>query len=600
MKMNLNNFWNTKFGKTFKSAFSEHLFISFLSAWCIVSTISIFTVKSGFDIISFVNNVKSGEFILTLVCIMLSIRFIGETYDFPLDYYVLPIAAFFYASVLMAKNRNFYFSLGILIALSFIGYYILKDDKLKLSKRDIGNKITLGIIGAAAAFFVFYVGGLTTLRYLNYSTSTYDFGIFAQMFYHMKETLLPNTTCERTQLLSHYAVHLSPIFYVLLPGYYLFSSPVYLQIIQALVLGSAVIPLFLLARHHSLTNKVIICVCVAFCFYPALAGGCFYDIHENIFLTPLVLWLLYFIEKQRWPYVYLFAFLTCLVKEDAFIYVACIAAFLFITKQKRKHGAIMLSGSVLYFIGASIFLNHMGLGTMSGRFDNLISDQKLGLLSIFKTVLLNPAYVLCQILTQEKLSYLLLMLLPLLFIPLINRKLSQLILVIPFLLINLISNYPYQHSILFQYNFGTIALFFYLVIVNISDISGRLKKYAAPFMAVASILLFISNIGGYMDNISRYYNNKSQIQQLNTYLEAIPENASVQASGYFVPKLSNHLVLYDVRYNNELQTPYNTDYIVLDLRPNNEKDAGTYKQKYEEQGYESVVYQEGLICVLKK
>ena len=69
------------------------------------------------------------------------------------------------------------------------------------------------ILAAAAGLWFLFTASMTILRYrLNYA-SAYDFGIFSQMYYYMDKGLTPLTTCERDGLLSHFAVHLSPVFY---------------------------------------------------------------------------------------------------------------------------------------------------------------------------------------------------------------------------------------------------------------------------------------------------------------------------------------------------------------------------------------------------
>ena len=40
-------------------------------------------------------------------------------------------------------------------------------------------------------------------------------------------TGLPDVSCERDVLMSHFAVHISPIYYLLLPFYALFPSPLH-------------------------------------------------------------------------------------------------------------------------------------------------------------------------------------------------------------------------------------------------------------------------------------------------------------------------------------------------------------------------------------
>lgn len=93
----------------------------------------------------------------------------------------------------------------------------------------------------AALWLAFVIGG-TVCRYLLNWSSTFDFGIFSQMYYYMKETLLPLTTCERDGLLSHFAVHMSPAYYLFLPIYWLFPNPITLFVIQAGVIAAGVVP----------------------------------------------------------------------------------------------------------------------------------------------------------------------------------------------------------------------------------------------------------------------------------------------------------------------------------------------------------------------
>ena len=91
-------------------------------------------------------------------------------------------------------------------------------------------------------------------RVIGFATPTYDFGIFAQMFHSMKTNGLPMTTLERDGLLSHFHVHVSPIYYLMLPFYMLIPHPATLQVMQAAVLASAVVPLWLLGRAAFLSG----------------------------------------------------------------------------------------------------------------------------------------------------------------------------------------------------------------------------------------------------------------------------------------------------------------------------------------------------------
>ena len=581
----------------------ERVLLRFASAWCLVVTCALFWVEVPFDQLLFVSSVNLIEFGAFVIAAFFLLTAISAFFDYNVDALVLGASLLVLGIVAAALRRDFYFALGILVLFIGVGYYLMRDDKLKLTSFVLSRRLMIAGIAAGGVLFVAFVGGLTSLRYLNYHTSTYDFGIFIQMFHYMKETGLPITTCERTTELSHFAVHLSPIFYLLLPGYWLFPSPVYLQVMQAVVLAVGLVPLYLLARRFEFGNKVTLAVCLVYCFYPAIAGGCFYDIHENFFLTPLLLFLFYFMEKKDWKWIYVFAVLTFMVKEDAPLYVACIALYLLVSRKEYFHGTALLAVSILYFVGAGMFLQSFGEGAnaLNGRLGNYMSDPQHGLMGIFKTIFVDPQYVINEVFKPDKVIYILAMLLPLAFLPVISRKLSQLVLIIPFLVINLMSNYPYMINLSFQYHFGSAALLIYLFVVNLSGMKRPTQRFVAPFAVAASIVLFVTVLYGYTDNIKTYIDGAETREQLNQILDAIPEDASVQASGFLLPRLSQRRVIYDVGYNNAPgRTPLETEYVVLDMRGSGAvAEAKTHMERYESRGYTRVVEQDGLVLILR-
>ena len=468
------------------------------------------------------------------------------------------------------------------------------------------------ILAAAAGIWFLFTASMTILRYrLNYA-SAYDFGIFSQMYYYMDKGLTPLTTCERDGPLSHFAVHLSPVFYVLLPFYKLVPRPETLLVLQALLVISGIIPLCLLTRFLRFTRLQTLCFGLMYCAYPAFMGGCFYDFHENKFLTVIILWTMYFLETGRFKSMVCSAALLLLVKEDAPVYAACIGLYLFLYKRQYRYGAMVFIGSCLYFSMAIWYINRFGDGAMVNRFDNFISDKRLGLISMFKTILVNPAYVLSQIAVKDKLIFFLQMLLPLGFLPLMARDWRKWTLVIPFVLINLMSNYKYQHSIFFQYTYGSGALLIYLAAVNFRDWKDA-SRPAAPvlshdraaprpaFPLPQSILgcglacaLVLTSVVAYKKSyyIGSYVSNHEKAAEARLLLSSIPKDASVKSTTFFIPQLSgrDEIYLADSRHP--------ADYIVLDQRPGYGKDSHALMAKYLDHGYGAWGDVDGYVTVL--
>ena len=65
------------------------------------------------------------------------------------------------------------------------------------------------------------------------------------------------------------------------------------------------------------------------------------------------------------------------------------------------------------------------------------------------------------------------MLLPVVFIPFMNKKISNLLLLAPILVMNLMPGYVYQYSPDFQYTYGVVALYFYIMILNVADMKHK-------------------------------------------------------------------------------------------------------------------------------
>lgn len=427
-------------------------------------------------------------------------------------------------------------------------------------------------IAALAACVFLFLSVWTVCRVLVYYCSTYDFGLFSQMFHSMKTTGAPVTTLERSKELSHFAVHVSPIYYLMLPFYCLYPTPQTLQVLQAAVVVSAVIPMWKLCRLHGLTEFPSLLLCAVLLVFPAILGGVGYDLHENCFLTPLVLWLLYAMDAKKRTLCIIFAFLVLMVKEDAAVYVA-VAALWLIGKTVRQKGARqelwlgvgLLIGAIAWFSAATSFLEHYGDGVMSNRYDNFMYGGSGSLLNVVKAVLLCPMKALAESFEKEKLGYVLKTLLPLLFLPFFTRKYERFILLIPYFLINLMSDYPYQHDLSFQYSFGSAAFLLYLTAVNLADLPKNWLRKTLPAVACIAALS-VSHLDVYPTaelTVEDYRKNKSIYERIDEGLSQIEEDAVVASGGFFTTALSARETIYDIYYCTPDQL-LSAQYVVLD------------------------------------
>jgi len=615
------------------------IFILLFSAYIIVNTINLseFTtdiydieINAGINILYF-SAALAGIFaaLFAMHLILWRIRNFHR--------YVLFFSSAVFAIGLVAnKNLDIMYNITVLAVLFYVINYCFRrkdegDKKENTGEYDDG--ITFGRLDALISAgtlmvltailvlaFTAVMSEACITRYLAFRSSTYDFGIFAQMFENMAKTGLQTTSVERNiPELSHFAVHFSPIYYLILPFYMIFRSPESLLVIQVLAVGLGAFPLALIAKKFNISPTNILFIVIAYLFYPALSGGLFFDFHENKFLTVFILWLLYFIIlvssidpefsnpylkryikkylRIRYILIYVFALLILTVKEDSFFYIFFIGLYMVSQKRNGKfvreniiHGTIITGMSILYFLLSTYYLSTFGLGVMTYRFDLFLRIGEDGFIAMVINVLKNPALLLASILSvPEKLEFIFYMLIPLCFLPFISKRLNFILLIIPMVIINLATDYIYQYDVHFQYTYGVTALLFFLAVKNLSEINIKHAAKLCVTMACFAVILFMSkNFNRIHSYNFIYYNFKDDFIEAEKIINDIPMDASVSASTFLVPHLIKREQVYKVEIGADDFFDYDTEYLVTDMRDVDSELYHRFSKAIEKNGYKKI------------
>ena len=527
----------------------------------------------------------------------------------------------------------------------------LKSDGIKLPTKDISARASFIIVTVAfvaiSAYFIVVLGSRTAA----YCSPCYDMGIFAQMYDNMTETFLPYTTCERGEHLSHFAVHFSPVLYLLLPFCYIFKPTDVLVWGQILVVFSGVFPLWLICRRVKLSNFKSAVVSLLFLLYPAMSSGAFYDFHENAFLAPLILWTLYFIHAEKWIPTFIFALGVLTVKEDAAMYVGFIALYVIFARKKIVKGLLLFAMTFAYFLFAMWMLMQGSEGIMLGsRYFNIIGYNG-GFVDLIKVALVNPALYAAESFTYEKLLYALNMLVPIAFLPLMTRKPSRWLLIAPLFVINLITDYQYQYNLSFQYSFGSGAMLLYAAAINLADLSSSpeectqepaecekdekdeqkeaelpasvstKKSFRSGAVAamltvamMASLFLGAARAPAQFFYVTRVFAEKETYDTVEDVLSRIDRSKSVMATSMYLTPLYDVDELYHTSQalepkksisSNKILTyeiVIPTDVVVLDLRSyvSDSDNAEIWERVYRSAGYEVTERHDGIILVMEK
>lgn len=569
--------WFSAFVKKLREITFEDFIVRLLSAWAIMGVCENIKIRQG---IYFTNNIFfknisfQKSFVLTLLFFaMLCLPLFKKAQKGILwgSFFLLFVRTLW-------QRSDFGYFMGATLIMTVVTAYAFKNVRFK---KDISKPVMWGL---ALPFMALVVGLIITVSVLLYKamwTPTYDFGIFSQMFYYMKETLLPYTTCERDKLLSHFAVHFSPIYYLLLPVYFVFPSPVTLLVFPPLISASGIIPLVLICKKYNHTNLTTLFLTVCYMGIPAITGGNLYYLHENVFLSPLLLWMFYFFEKKNVPLTVVFAFLVMLVKEDAPVYILIFALYLLISGRNRALGFVLAVLSVVYFATVLTFLEKFGEGAMVNRFENFNkSGEPITLVGVIMTAFSNPAYLISECFENDRMLFLLQFFIPMMFMPFFTRKFSRYVLLLPIVIVNLLSDYGYQHDMDYQYVFGPLAFAIYLCVMNSADMGLVRRSKHLLLSATASVMVFFSMYYSRFEVVESYRNNMPEHIAVAEALEKIPDDASVVATTFLVANLSQRDEIYEME-----STDKTGEYYVLDLRYPNSRFS---LEDFQNENYETI------------
>lgn len=525
--------------------------------------------------------------------------------DTALGFHAINLAETRFNTILWPVLLAFFLS-----AIFLILFNILPIEKYIEKYKKIFNYSVLSFV----ILYVVYLSIVVVYKVKTFDGSTFDIGIFSQMFHRMSTDLTAITTLERDRVLSHFAVHISPIFYLMLPFYKFLPHVETLEVLQIWVVFSAVIPLRLLLKRLNLSKPINSLIIAWFVLIPVMttAGG--YHLHENCFLVPLIIWLFYFISsEQKWK-ILLVTLLLLFVKEDAFIYVVSIGLYFLFQKRfslssQTKKWIILVDFilPVLYFALGLYLLNTYGEGGMVSRFEPYLLEGENGILSVLKNLILHPTYVFSKLLIAKKLGYLFFVLAPLVFLPLVQRTWSSYLLSLPLIVINLLPDWPYQYDIGFQYSYGSQTLLFIMALLALEDLKEHkfIKEKTTLAMVTVGIIMSGTLLHHFTHNwsfnIGYYFEHKEKFDTMRYTLESLPEEASVVTEGGYTPALRNHQYLYDIFYHNDKKADDSIDYIVIPReQKGNNKVYDPIIESYESLGYKESKYATKELFILEK
>jgi len=435
------------------------------------------------------------------------------------------------------------------------------------------------------ASYVIAISTVSLVKHYLFLTTAWDLGIFDQILYfslHGKPFQYNLEPWFTNSLPTNFlAVHVSPILLALLPFYAIAPRPETLLVLQPVILALAAIPLFLIAKDELENEKLALIVALTYVLHPGLIGGSLFDFHLEAFIPLTTFLTIYFLRKRAWkPFIP--SFLAALASLEYMAPVLVLVFFCELLRSKRyktwkdlRMFILFMVISILYFVSTNFIMTLIRDPEWRGITTPSIALYKLAT---------EPVSILFDY--QNKITYILLMLAPYAFIPLLRPL--YLLPIAPWLGVAFVTNYGSYYSIEYQYSFVVIPFLALSFIDGLKALKNsidynRLIKVLKVSVIVALVVCMIFIPRRYLNN-PYYAGQFERAQTIHNVLELIPHDASIITQNEIFPHLSSSQNAYSIprnpfsnpfspslsdrklRWVKKLLREVDADYMIFDLK----------------------------------
>jgi uncharacterized membrane protein len=335
--------------------------------------------------------------------------------------------------------------------------------------------------------------------------------------------------------------HPSFIYLLLVPVYWVYPHTSVLLVVQAMLQAAGAIPIFLLARHLLHSSFLATLLAAAYLLSPALQQTDLEQFHVEAFETPLIALAIYAGVVWR-PRLFLVCVaLLLLCKEDAALYTVPLAAWVAI-RRDRDVGVVAIVASAFVAAFDNLFLIPALIGYASAHGGRLPFG---GLGGTLRTLVRQPGQFWSYLTSEGRPWYLWQMGFSSGLFFLIAPEVAAIGLLE--LATNVISDFGYQHQILYHYSMPLVAVLICGTVYAISRLRTRTgQRYATVFVAFCALWACVlwgaapfSN-----DNIAAPKTNTPAVAGARRLMAEIPPDAVISVVQNFVPALDHRTGIY--------------------------------------------------------
>lgn len=456
------------------------------------------------------------------------------------------------------------------------------------------NKSGHWLIFLAAVSYILIFVIICFWKYLNFQYNALDLAIINQATYLSSQGKFFASSIHPPTYLGD---HFTPILFLFLPFYFIFRHPLTLLIIQTIILATCSWPIYLIAKNI-LNKKWAVFFALAWLINPFVQNINLFEFHFLPTAIFFILWTFYFYQKNKFLPFLLFSALALIVREDVAFVIFMFGLIALLERKKMRFwlAPILLSG--LYFLLTLKIINFFNPDQSYKFFIYYSWLGETPILAI-KNLFFQPQKIIIHLLKFGNFEFILGLLLPFIFLPLIN----------PFYLLlglgvfsQLVLGASGTSGTLLEIHYSSLLLpaIFLAAIYSIKKIiqtKSNLKQKIiykikenqnlAFTILVISLIYSTLTLGPIVGSLAKIWQNGWQSQESQNkkeLIQKIPKEAAVAASYEFLTPLSLRTNLYSLNYvflgkqqflTKDYSLPADTQYLLINFN-----DLITYQLQY--------------------
>jgi uncharacterized membrane protein len=411
----------------------------------------------------------------------------------------------------------------------------------------------------------------SSLRHWLYQSSALDLGYFDHAVYLISRGLPPIVSFWGYHVLGG---HADWILYLIAPLYWIHADVHWLLAIQAVSLAGAALPLWHLARQAGLNPAQSQAVVLSYWLYPLVFNLNLFDFHPEVMALPGFLGAVWAARARHW-----IGFTVCVAlilgcRDALSLTVAAMGLWLWLFERRRRMGLMAMGLGLIWFgFATQVVIPYFRPGGVESVARYGYLGRSLG--EICQNLVLRPDLFWGRLVSLDSLLYLVLLLAPLAW-GLSWRHLAPLLVILPTLAINLLSESAAQRDLTHQYALPALPFLLVAAIAVLADdrLKGQgssatpprfLRLWRQPrWIVLWSVIGFLALAkfgffgGKYLDRLDTW-------QPVQQAVAQITMSGPVLTTSDIVPHLSHRPWLDYTKDNAPPSTLQTFDYVLLNL-----------------------------------